>query len=136
MRIIGEYSSFRTTWDILLVILIVVSILYIPYQFVFQYELIFLGSAIVYAIDLFFIAHIYSNSNTSVHFAGRENRKGTTLRKHYLKSDFKIEFTSALPIDLIFILWPGFEFLETMNKMSSEKPEKITDLLLEGSYYK
>ena len=102
MRTIWEYSPFRTTWDILLVILIVVSILYIPYQFVFQYELTFLGSAIVYAIDLFFIAHIYSNSNSSVHFAGRENRKGRTLRKHYLKSDFKIDFVSTLTIDLNF----------------------------------
>ena len=111
MKIIKEQGRFRTNWDLLILILIVISILLIPFQFAIQHKVTFVGSLIVYAIDFFFIIDIFLNAQTSFKVAGREISDRVTVKNHYFKTNLRIDFLATLPIDLLFILWPGFEFV-------------------------
>ena len=72
MKIIGENSNLRTRWDFLILLLIIITVLLIPYQFAFQHKITFTGSLLVYLIDLFFIIDIILNFNTSYRVAGKE----------------------------------------------------------------
>jgi len=110
MKIIREQSNFRIKWDILILILIVLSTFIIPIQIAFRHEVTLLGSIVIYAIDLFFLIDIYLNYKTSFRVAGVEILDNKAISKHYYKTNFKIDFLAALPIDLLFIFWPGFEF--------------------------
>jgi len=109
MKIIGENSKFRTNWDILILILIIASIFIIPVQIALRHEVTLLGSLVIYAIDLFFLIDIYLNSKTSFRVAGVEILDKSLISKHYYKTNFKIDLLASLPIDLLFIFWPGFE---------------------------
>ena len=109
MKLIKEQSKFRTKWDILILILIISSTFIIPIQIALQHEVTLLGSIVVYAIDLVFIIDIYLNSKTSYREAGVEILDSSTISKHYYKTNFKIDLLASLPIDLLFIFWPGFE---------------------------
>ncbi len=110
MKIIKEHGKFRTNWDILILILIVASIFIVPIQIAFRHEVTLFGSIIIYAIDLFFLIDIYLNSKTSFRAAGVEILDSSLISKHYYKTNFKIDLLAFLPIDLLFIFWPGFEF--------------------------
>jgi hypothetical protein len=109
MKIIREQSNFRTIWDFIILILIIVSIIIIPVQLAFQHEISFEGSVIVYAIDIFFIIDLYINSNTSFRTAGAEITDKTSLLKHYNKTNLKIDLIASLPFDALFLIWSGFE---------------------------
>jgi len=109
MKIIKEQSKFRTKWDILILILIVVSTFIIPIQIALRHEVTLLGSIVIYAIDLFFLIDLYLNSKTSYRAAGVEILDNKEISKHYYKTNFKIDLLASLPIDLLFIFWPGFE---------------------------
>ena len=111
MKIIKEQGEFRTKWDFLILILIVISILLIPFQFAIQHKVTLVGSVIIYVIDLFFIVDIFLNKRTSFKIAGREITDKETIHRHYLETNFRIDFLAVLPIDLLFIFIPGFEFL-------------------------
>jgi hypothetical protein len=109
MKVISVNSSLRTNWDILILILIVASTFIIPIQIGFRHEVTLLGSIVIYAIDLLFLIDIYINSKTSYREAGVEILDSSTISKHYYKTNFKIDLLASLPIDLLFIFWPGFE---------------------------
>jgi hypothetical protein len=109
MKIIREQSNFRTKWDVLILILIIASTFIIPIQIAFRHEVTLLGSIVIYAIDLFFLIDIYLNSRTSFRIAGVEKLDSSSISRHYYKTNFKIDLLASLPIDLLFIFWPGFE---------------------------
>ena len=58
---------------------------------------------------MFFLIDIYLNSKTSFRAAGVEILDKSLISKHYYKTNFKIDLLASLPIDLLFIFWPGFE---------------------------
>ncbi len=109
MKIIREHSGFRTRWDSLILILIIVSILIIPYQFAILHKLTIFGILVVYAIDLFFIADVLLNSRTSYRIAGREVSDKTSTSSHYLKTNFSFDLVATIPFDTLFLLVPGLE---------------------------
>lgn len=109
MKIIKEQSKFRTIWDLLILVLIVVSIIIIPVQFAFKHDVTLLGSVAVYAIDIFFLIDIFLNTKTSFRIAGVEVSERPFLFKHYYKSNLKIDFIASFPFDAMFLFWPGLE---------------------------
>jgi hypothetical protein len=109
MKIIGENSNLRTLWDFLILLLIIISILLIPYQFAFQHKVTFTGSLLVYLIDLFFIVDIIFNFNTSYRVAGKEVLEFKKTKKRYLKTSFITDLIASTPFDFLFLLWPGYE---------------------------
>ena len=109
MKIIKEHGKFRTNWDVFILILIVVSIIIIPIQIAFHHKVNFGGSILVYVIDLFFIIDIYLNTKTSFRKAGVEVLDKTLLAKHYSRTNFKIDFLATVPLDALFLFWPGLE---------------------------
>jgi hypothetical protein len=109
MRIIDENGNLRTRWDFLILILIIISVLLIPYQFAFQHKITNTGSLIVYLIDLFFIADIILNFRTSYRVAGKEILEFKETKNRYLKASFITDLIATIPFDLLFLLWPGYE---------------------------
>ena len=109
MRIIGENSNLRTKWDFLILLLIIISVLLIPYQFAFQHKISITGSLLVYLIDLFFIVDIIFNFKTSYRVAGREIVTFNETKRRYLKTNFISDLIATIPFDLLFLLWPGYE---------------------------
>ena len=109
MNVIPEQSKFRTIWDLFVLVLIVVSIIIIPVQIALQHEVTFVGSIVVYVIDLFFLIDIFLNSKTSFRIAGAEILDKSSLLKHYSNSTLKIDLLASLPFDALFLFWPGYE---------------------------
>jgi hypothetical protein len=109
LKVIGEHNKLRTKWDFAISILIFTSLLLIPYQFAFQHKITFTGSIIVYLIDLFFIIDILLNFNTTYRIAGKEVFDLKEIHNRYFRTNFKIDFLAAIPIDIIFLYWSGFE---------------------------
>jgi hypothetical protein len=64
-HVIGEDSRARTTWDLVILALIVVSCILVPYQLAFAHRVTVVGSLLVYVIDLFFLFDIYLNFRMS-----------------------------------------------------------------------
>ncbi len=110
MKIIREHSTQRTVWDIFIYLLIISSILIIPFQFALQHKVTLVGSIIVYTLDLFFLIDLFLNSITTYRIAGEEVRDKSTLFQHYLKTSFKTDFLAAVPFDALLLLWPGHEW--------------------------
>jgi hypothetical protein len=109
MGIIREHSKIRTRWDLLMLLLIVVSILLVPFQFAITNEVTLLGLLVVYTIDLFFILNIFLNTRTTYRDAGKEILDNKSLKKHYLKTTFGLDVLATIPFDALFLLWPEIE---------------------------
>ncbi len=57
MRIIKEHSALRIIWDTCLLVLILASILIVPFQLVFLQSIDVMALLVIYIIDLFFLAN-------------------------------------------------------------------------------
>ncbi|MDT0552098.1 ion transporter [Urechidicola vernalis] len=112
LKVINEYGSFRIRWDIFISILIVLSIIIIPFQLAFIHEVDLTGSILIYAIDLFFILAIVINRRTSYRFAGEEITDKRQINTRYKRKDFVFDLFAALPLEIIFILVPEVGFQE------------------------
>lgn len=99
---IRENSKFRFSWDILIIIVVIISSTLIPYQIVFNENISSSGKIILYLIDIIFIADIIFNFFTSYKYQGNEvlDRKKTI--KKYLKSSFTIDLLANIPLLYIF----------------------------------
>ena len=104
LKVINEYGSFRIRWDILISVLIVLSILIIPFQFAFLHKTDVTGSIIVYVIDAFFILAIFVNRRTSFRYAGEEITDKDIINSKYKKKEFVFDLLAAIPFDLVFLL--------------------------------
>jgi len=104
MKVIKEYGLFRIRWDILISVLIVLSILIIPFQFAFVHKTDVTGSIIVYVIDAFFVLAIFVNRRTSFRFAGEEIIDKDLINSRYKKKEFVFDLLAAIPFDLVFLL--------------------------------
>lgn len=103
--LVHEYSRLRKKWDILIVILIFASCTLIPFQLAFEHDVTLFGSAVVYVIDVFFLADIALNFHTTYHFHGTEVTDQTQIRRQYLRTMFLVDLTATLPIDLLLLPW-------------------------------
>lgn len=106
-NVFKEDSRARTAWDLLILILIAVSCVLVPYQVAFRHTVDLAGSAVVYAIDLFFLLDIFLNFRTSYRFRGSDIVDTSKIRGRYLRSLFAFDLVAALPIDALLLGWSG-----------------------------
>ena len=109
MKIIDAHSVFRTRWDSIILILTILSVLVVPFQFAILHQLTLTGILFVYAIDLFFLTDLYLNSITTFRIAGREITDRKPIWEHYLKTNFIPDLLAAFPFDAFFLFFPGLQ---------------------------
>lgn len=110
MQTIKEQIGFRIRWDLTILILILITVLIIPFQIAFQHQVTAFGSIIIYSIDLFFIIDIILNFRTSFRYAGEEITSSRDLSRHYLQTNFSFDLVATFPFDALFFLIPGLEW--------------------------
>ena len=93
MKVIPEQSNFRIGWDLLIIVLILISCTLIPFQIVFWHAAYKLGSEIIYFIDLIFLIDILLNFFTSYRHQGVEVTGKNQTARHYLKTVFAVRPT-------------------------------------------
>lgn len=106
MSLIQEHSKVRICWDACILFLVVISILIVPFQIGFHHQFNSFDLAVIYAVDLFFIADIILNFFTSYRYQGIEIRDAKRTAQHYLKTLFPVDLAANLPIDLLFLAEP------------------------------
>ena len=109
MGVIREQGKFRTRWDLIILVLIVASILIVPFQFAISHKVTVVGLLIIYFIDLFFVTDLFINSRTTFRVGGKESLDKSTLKRHYFRTSFGIDLLAALPLDAIFLIWSDLE---------------------------
>jgi len=103
MKVIQEHSKFRIGWDLLILILILISCGLIPFQIAFRHAAYKFGSEIIYFIDLFFLIDIFLNFFTSYRHQGVEVTGKHHTARHYLKTVFIVDLIANLPLDAFFL---------------------------------
>ena len=103
MKVIREHSNFRISWDLLILILILISCTLIPFQIVFRHAAYKLGSEIIYLIDLIFLIDILLNFFTSYRHQGVEVTGKNQTARHYLKTVFVVDLIANFPLDAFFL---------------------------------
>lgn len=116
---IKEHSTFRKSWDILIFISIIGSLIIIPLETVYNYQILNFPIAFLYFIDALFIIDIVFNFFTSYMYHGVEvtNNKKTVLK--YLKTYFIIDLIASIPIiynagngsESFLMLYPAYRLL-------------------------
>ena len=103
MRTIHETSALRTAWDVCILGLILFSCVLIPFQVVFQGEVLKAGSLLVYAVDLLFLLDLGLNFLTSYRRAGTEVTDRRRIASRYLSTLFAVDLIACLPIDALLL---------------------------------
>lgn len=103
MRTIDESSTFRLSWDIFILLLIIAGCLLIPFQLSFRHVVLPLGSGIVYLIDFFFGIDIILNFFTSFRRHGEKITDAGQAARHYLKTLFFVDLIANVPLDALFL---------------------------------
>ena len=96
MTLFGELSKERTRWDAFILLLVIVSVLIIPFQFALVHKVTSSGSVVIYMIDLAFLANLFINLRTRVHHPNSQKGLLTDL-------------LASLPVDALFLIWPDIE---------------------------
>jgi hypothetical protein len=105
IQTISESSRFRLRWDLLVLLLIIVSSFLVPYQIGFIHEVRPLGSLLIYLIDAVFIADIFLNFRTTYRHQGSDVSDPEKVRLHYRRSMFRVDLLAAIPFDLLLLPW-------------------------------
>jgi hypothetical protein len=103
LGIIREDSRTRTTWDLVILALIVASCLLVPYQVAFVHRVDLAGSLLIYAIDLFFLFDIYLNFRTTYRYQGIDVDDRRLIARRYLRGMFAFDLLAAVPLDLLLL---------------------------------
>lgn len=107
VKVIPEGSRFRSRWDLLILVLIFVSCFLVPFQVGFVHEVRLTGSAVVYLIDLFFLADIVFNFRTTYRRQGTEVVEAELIRQHYRRGMFPVDLFAVVPFDVLLLPWVG-----------------------------
>ena len=99
--VIREFSGFRLAWDSLILLLIVVSCIFIPYQYAFQQGTALSGFQFIYLVDLIFLIDIGFNFFTSFRSHGVEIRDRHAGILHYSRKLLSVDLLASLPLDLL-----------------------------------
>jgi hypothetical protein len=107
MRVIGHNSKFRGTWDLCAAGLVVASCLLVSYQLAFVHRVTFRGSALLYAIDLFFFVDILLNFRTAYRKGGEDVTNRSSIAHRYLRTLFIVDLLATVPFDALMLGWSG-----------------------------
>jgi voltage-gated potassium channel len=109
MTVIREDSRLRSTWDALILALIVLTCVLVPYQVAFQHQVDWAGTVLLYVVDLFFLFDVFLNFRTSYRHQGAEVTDRAMIRRRYLTGLFAVDLLAALPLDALLLTMPGVE---------------------------
>lgn len=104
MKVIREDSNYRIGWDLLILILVLISCGLIPFQIAFRHTPYRLSTEIIYFIDLFFLIDIVLNFFTSYRQRGVEVTAKHLTARRYLKTVFIADLAANIPLD-VFLLF-------------------------------
>jgi hypothetical protein len=104
LETIREDSRARTTWDLMILALIVFSCVLVPYQVAFVHRVSLAGSLLVYVIDLFFLLDIYLNFRTTYRYQGIDVDDRGRIARRYLRGLFAFDLLAALPLDALLLV--------------------------------
>ena len=105
MRVIGQSSRFRATWDVCAAGLAVAGCLLVSYQLAFVHRVTFLGSTIVYAIDLFFLFDILLNFRTAYRIGGEDVTTLSNFARRYRRTLLAVDLLATIPFDALLLGW-------------------------------
>jgi hypothetical protein len=105
--VIKELSRPRLAWDSLILLLIVSSCIFIPYQLAYQQGTALSGFQFIYLIDLLFLIDIFLNCFTSFRRHGVEIHDRRACTSHYARKMMPVDLLSSLPLDLLAWLLVG-----------------------------
>lgn len=106
--VIREDSAFRSRWNLVALVLVVISCLLVTYQFAFQHRIHLIGSLIIYLIDVFFLIDIILSFRTSYRHQGIDVNDVESIARHYRRGRFPVDLIGSLPFDLVLLPWSGF----------------------------
>lgn len=86
-------------------VLAIVSMVLVSFQFAFQHRVGPVGSLIVYAIDAFFVIDIVFNFRTTYRRIGAEITDPGMIARRYRRGLFPIDLLAALPLDILLLPW-------------------------------
>ena len=99
--LIRELSTGRFIWDALILVLVVFSALYVPYQIAFVGADALIGFQLLYVIDLIFVADIVANFHTTVRQRGTEVCDRAVCQRSYRRGMLLPDLVAAIPFDLL-----------------------------------
>jgi hypothetical protein len=102
--IVRAKSRGRACWDLIGLTSTAVSCVLIPYQIAFVRELTLSSSALIYAIDAFFLADIVLNAHTTVRRRGVALTDRSSIFRHYARTLLPIDLVANLPFDLVLLV--------------------------------
>jgi CRP-like cAMP-binding protein len=103
-----ESSRVRVAWDAGMIILVLASCTIIPFQLAFDRTRTTVDIALVYAIDVFFLADVVLNCFTSYRHAGDVISNPRRAVRRYLATLFPVDLLASFPFDLI--VWAAMGF--------------------------
>ena len=101
MKTIDAHSRAHTVWDLLIVLLVIVSSWLIPFQISFERAPDRLGTLIVHLIDFFFLLDIALNFRTTYRHEGSDISDPRQIARHYLQTWFVVDLLANLPLDVL-----------------------------------
>jgi hypothetical protein len=108
LRTLRENSTFRVRWDLVALVLVVVSCLLVTYQFTFQHRIHLIGSLIIYLIDVFFLVDIVLSFRSAYRHQGVDVNDAELIARHYRRGRFSVDLIASPPFDLLLLPWSGF----------------------------
>ncbi|QDZ20707.1 voltage-gated ion channel protein [Chloropicon primus] len=101
--VLNPHSSFRTSWDLALAVLIIYNAVAVPLRLGFDLD----GGLELLIFDLttdfIFLCDIVLNFRTAIESAGIVISKPKDIARHYFKTWFVIDIISAFPVDLVLL---------------------------------
>ena len=112
--VIDPRSSFRNTWDICMVFLVLYNSISIPYTAGFNLEASVGQTVFDYMVDVFFAVDIVLNFYTAFYNDyGRLVADRSSIKSNYMSTWFVVDLVASMPVELIAI------FIAGMNSGSS-----------------
>jgi len=111
-------STFRSTWDLVGMLIICYQAMVIPYRFCFKARAFGPFKIYEFLMDIFFMVDLCLNFVTGYYKKGNLIMKRGPIMRHYLRTWFIIDFLATIPYswfvkDLVIDYWPDDDFDET-----------------------
>lgn len=105
--IISPEGFFHKFWDIILVLLLVYTALFVPYKIAFYDVDPFTVVIVDYAVDVLFFIDLLVNFITSIEDPIRQTiiKNPSTIAKAYLQGWFILDLAACIPFDVVFSLF-------------------------------
>jgi hypothetical protein len=112
IRVIKYTSKFKIGWDLVTVLLIVLSLLIVPYEVIFLHNSSLFPTVLYFGLCTFFLGDIFLQFNTTKRVGNKEVINKKDIKSSYLKRSFWVDLLGAFPFELFFL----FSSIEVFNE--------------------